>query len=57
MHKKVNSTVIQVANIIARLFGRYCLEPDQQNRAFEILKSKFHIVDDKYVNYELCLYP
>jgi hypothetical protein len=39
--KKSNSGGLQFADLIARPIGRKLLKPDQQNRAFEILKAKF----------------
>ncbi|RFA25785.1 3-deoxy-D-manno-octulosonic acid transferase [Alkalilimnicola ehrlichii] len=39
--KKVNSAGLQLADMVARPIGRRLLRPDQQNRAYETLESKF----------------
>jgi len=39
--KKCNSAGLQLADLIARPIGRKLLKPEQQNRAFEIIKTKF----------------
>lgn len=39
--KKVNSTGLQLSDLIARPIGRHLLAPDQTNRAFEIIEQKF----------------
>lgn len=39
--KKCNSAGLQLADLIARPIGRRLLKPEQQNRAFEIIKTKF----------------
>ncbi|MDO4697930.1 MAG: DUF3800 domain-containing protein [Pasteurellaceae bacterium] len=40
--KQINSVGLQVADLVARPIGRYALDGSQENRAFEILKSKFY---------------
>ncbi|WP_290911291.1 DUF3800 domain-containing protein [Halomonas sp.] len=40
-NKKVNSAGLQLADMVARPIGRHLLNPDQPNRAFEILEAKF----------------
>lgn len=39
--KRVNSAGLQLADLVARPIGLGVLKPDQKNRAFELLKSKF----------------
>jgi hypothetical protein len=39
--KKVNSAGLQLADLVARPVGLSVLRPQQQNRAFEVLKKKF----------------
>jgi hypothetical protein len=39
--KKCNATGLQIADLIVRPIGRYVLNPEQPNRAFEIIKRKF----------------
>lgn len=40
--KKVNSAGLQLADLVARPIGLRVVRPDQLNRAFEILKTKFY---------------
>jgi len=39
--KRCNSAGLQLADLVARPIGRKVLDPDQPNRAFEILATKF----------------
>ena len=41
LDKRVNSTGLQLADLVARPIGLFALRPDQHNRAFDIIKSKF----------------
>ena len=41
--KQSNSCGLQLADLVARPVGRKLLRPDQDNRAWDILKSKFHL--------------
>ena len=41
MDKKHNSTGLQLADLVAHPIGRHAIDPDQPNRAFDILKPKF----------------
>lgn len=40
--KKVNSTGLQLADLVARPIGMHFLRPEQENRAFDVLKKKFY---------------
>ena len=40
--KKVMSSGLQLADLVARPIGLSTLRPDQPNRAFEVLKQKFY---------------
>ncbi len=40
LDKKSNSTGLQIADLIARPIGLHVLRPEQENRAFEIIKEK-----------------
>jgi len=40
--KQVNSSGLQLADLVARPVGLHVLRPKQANRAFEVLKSKFY---------------
>lgn len=39
--KQVNSAGLQLADMFARPIGRHLLDPDQRNRAYELLRGKF----------------
>ena len=40
--KKVMSSGLQLADLVARPIGLSVLRPEQENRAFEVLKKKFY---------------
>jgi len=39
--KASNSAGLQLADLVARPIGRYVIDPEQSNRAFDVLKKKF----------------
>ncbi len=39
--KGINSCGLQVADLVARPIGRFCLNPEQPNRTYETLEKKF----------------
>jgi len=39
--KQVNSAGLQLADMVARPIGRHLLNPDQPNRAYDLLRNKF----------------
>ena len=41
MDKKHNSTGLQLADLVAHPIGRHAINPDQSNRAYELLEPKF----------------
>lgn len=41
MDKKHNSTGLQVADLVAHPIGRHVINPDQTNRAYELIEPKF----------------
>lgn len=41
-HKMSNSAGLQLVDLIARPIGLSVLKPEQENRAYEIIKKKFH---------------
>mgnify|MGYP000178608072 CR=1 FL=1 len=45
--KKVMSSGLQLADLVARPIGLSVLRPEQQNRAFEVLKEKFYCMDGR----------
>ncbi|PJK07172.1 3-deoxy-D-manno-octulosonic acid transferase [Lysobacteraceae bacterium NML71-0210] len=40
--KKINSTGLQLADLVARPIGLHVLRPEQANRTWDVLKEKFH---------------
>jgi len=61
--KKVNSTGLQFADLVARPIGLHVLRPGQENRAFDVLKRKFFCsggrdnVGEGFENWGLKIYP
>jgi len=61
--KQVNSTGLQLADLVARPIGMSVLRPGQENRAFDVLKRKFycsggrHNVGEGFGNWGLKLFP
>ena len=61
--KKANSAGLQLADLVARPVGMSILRPEQQNRAFEVLKRKFYCmggrdkVGEGFENWGLKIYP
>ena len=61
--KKVNSSGLQIADLVARPIGNHVLKPDQQNRAFDVLKTKFYSSNGRagagagYHGYGLKIFP
>jgi hypothetical protein len=61
--KRVNSTGLQLADLVARPIGLGVLRPKQVNRAFEVLKRKFYCsggrenVGEGFQNWGLKVYP
>lgn len=61
--KKVDSPGLQLADLVARPVGMSVLRPEQENRAFEVLKRKFYCsggrecVGEGYENWGLNIFP
>jgi hypothetical protein len=61
--KKTNSSGFQLADLVARPVGLNFLRPEQENRAFEILKRKFFCsggregVGEGFENWGLKIHP
>lgn len=61
--KKVNSTGLQLADLVARPIGMHVLRPTQENRAFDVLKKKFYCdggranAGEGFENWGLKIYP
>lgn len=58
-NKQVNSTGLQLADLIARPIGRHVLNPDQPNQAFEVIATKLdrHPETGAVKGYGLKTYP
>lgn len=41
-NKQVNSAGLQLSDLVARPIGLHILRPEQPNRAFDVLRSKFY---------------
>lgn len=61
--KKVNSSGLQLADLVARPIGLKILRPDQGNRAFDVLRRKFYCCGGRekagqgFENWGLKVYP
>lgn len=61
--KKTNSSGLQLADLVARPVGLSVLRPDQENRAFDVLKQKFFCSGGRdnvglgFENWGLKIYP
>lgn len=61
--KKVNLAGLQLADLVARPIGLRVLRPEQENRAFDVLKRKFfcsggrECVGEGFENWGLKIYP
>lgn len=62
-HKQVNSAGLQLADLVARPIGLSVLRPEQDNRAFDVLKRKFFCsggrgkVGEGFENWGLKIHP
>jgi hypothetical protein len=62
-HKRVNSTGLQLADLVARPIGLNIVRSGQPNRAFDVLKKKFYCSGGRsnvgvgYENWGLKVYP
>lgn len=48
--KKSNSAGLQFADLIARPVGLHILKPEQENRAFEVIRQKFYCNGSRTIN-------
>ncbi len=56
--KQINSSGLQLADLTARPVGRHVMDPQQENRAFEIIKKKMDRSEKGDMNgYGLKIYP
>ncbi len=52
-----NCLGLQLADMIARPIGRYVMNPAQPNRAYDIIKTKFHSLGGRIDGYGLKIFP
>lgn len=57
MDKKANNCGLQLADLVARPIGRYVLDKNQPNRAFDILRDKLDCKNGKIENIGLKIFP
>lgn len=56
--KKANSAGLQIADLTARPIGRYVINPNQSNRAWEIIKQKLYANSNgDFKGYGLKIFP
>lgn len=55
--KIADCTGLQIADLVARPIGRYVLNPNQPNRAFDIIKHKIDSPNGKMDGYGLKIFP
>jgi len=57
--KKINSSGLQLADLVARPIGRYVMNPTQPNRAFTTIKSKLYCYGNNTnkKHHDLIIYP
>lgn len=56
-NKMTNSAGLQLADLVARPIGLHVLKPQQENRAYKILKKKFHNKNGSYNGVGLKIFP
>lgn len=55
--KQVNCCGLQLADLVARPIGRHILRPDQENRAYEVIESKYRRSGGKVRGRGLKVFP
>ncbi len=55
--KRVNCCGLQIADLVARPIGRHILRPDQENRAYGIIESKFRRSGGQIMGRGLKVFP
>lgn len=56
-NKMTNSAGLQLADLVARPIGLSVLKPTQENRAYDVLKMKFHNSNGRYNGIGLKIFP
>lgn len=47
----------QIADLVAYPIGKWVLDPDKENKAFDVVKVKFHKKYNKFLNFGLKIFP
>jgi len=55
--KKANLAGLQIADLVAYPIGKKIINPEKQNRAFEIIETKFRKYGGTYERYGLKIFP
>jgi hypothetical protein len=55
--KTQNIAGMQIADLVAYPIGKWVMDKNRENIAFDILKSKIHAKDGKYMGYGLKVFP
>ena len=55
--KRINSAGLQLADLTARPIGRHVMNPEQENRAWEIIERKLYKNKGKSKGYGLKIFP
>ena len=55
--KSANSCGLQLADLVARPIGKYILDPDQPNRAFDVIRHKFRQAGGRIEGRGLKVFP
>lgn len=55
--KSQNIAGMQIADLVAYPIGKWAMDMKRENAAFDLLKSKIHSKDGKYLGYGLKVFP
>lgn len=55
--KASNSIGLQLADLVARPIGIHCMRPQQANRSFDIIKTKFMRSEDHFPYHGMKIFP
>jgi len=55
--KRANSCGLQVADLLARPIGRHVIDPKQENRAYDVIQTKFDRLEGQLQGYGLKVFP
>lgn len=55
--KRANSCGLQIADLLARPIGRHVIDPKQENRAYDVIETKFDRLEGQLQGYGLKVFP